>query len=82
MYSGRGRLMSVDLSLLNLPRVQPVEDLQAYLQAAVHSPTPTDFQSGGTTGRVPGPVGQVGDSLSEVRPVEAFGGEAVIDGVY
>jgi hypothetical protein len=28
--------MSVDLSLLDLPRVQPVADPQAYLQAAVH----------------------------------------------
>jgi phenylacetate-coenzyme A ligase PaaK-like adenylate-forming protein len=32
--------------------------------------------------RVPGPAGQVGDSLSEVKPVETFGGEAVIEGVY
>lgn len=32
--------------------------------------------------RVPGPDGQVGDSISEVRPVETFDGEAVIEGVY
>ncbi len=32
--------------------------------------------------RMPGPDGQVGDSLSEVRPVETFEGEAVIEGVY
>jgi len=32
--------------------------------------------------RVPGPDGQVGDSVSEVTPVERFEGEAVIEGVY
>jgi hypothetical protein len=32
--------------------------------------------------RIPGPTGQVGDSLSEVRPVAAFDGEPVIEGVY
>ncbi|MBO0885500.1 MAG: phenazine antibiotic biosynthesis protein, partial [Mycobacterium sp.] len=32
--------------------------------------------------RLPGPEGQVGDSLSEVRPVTSFDGEAVIEGVY
>jgi phenylacetate-coenzyme A ligase PaaK-like adenylate-forming protein len=32
--------------------------------------------------RVPGPDGQVGDSVSEVKPVETFGGQAVIEGVY
>jgi phenylacetate-coenzyme A ligase PaaK-like adenylate-forming protein len=32
--------------------------------------------------RVPGPHGQIGDSVSEVKPVETFGGEAVIEGVY
>jgi acyl-CoA synthetase (AMP-forming)/AMP-acid ligase II len=32
--------------------------------------------------RVPGPEGQVGDSLSEVQPVTTFEGEAVIEGVY
>jgi len=32
--------------------------------------------------RTPGPQGQVGDSLSEVRPVTAFEGEPVIEGVY
>jgi acyl-coenzyme A synthetase/AMP-(fatty) acid ligase len=32
--------------------------------------------------RVPGPEGQVGDSLSEVRPVTSFEGETVIEGVY
>ena len=32
--------------------------------------------------RMPGPEGQVGDSLSEVRPVAAFEGEPVIEGVY
>jgi hypothetical protein len=32
--------------------------------------------------RLPGPEAQVGDSLSEVRPVAAFEGEPVIEGVY
>jgi hypothetical protein len=32
--------------------------------------------------RLPGREGQVGDSLSEVRPVAAFEGEPVIEGVY
>jgi hypothetical protein len=32
--------------------------------------------------RVPGPEGQVGDSLSEVQPVSTFDGEPVIEGVY
>jgi acyl-coenzyme A synthetase/AMP-(fatty) acid ligase len=32
--------------------------------------------------RLPGPPGQVGDSLSEVTPVAAFDGEPVIEGVY
>ncbi|MGF2952217.1 phenazine antibiotic biosynthesis protein [Mycobacterium sp. THU-M116] len=32
--------------------------------------------------RIPGPAGQVGDSLSAVRPVGAFEGETVIEGVY
>jgi hypothetical protein len=32
--------------------------------------------------RLPGLDGQVGDSLSEVRPVAAFEGEPVIEGVY
>jgi hypothetical protein len=32
--------------------------------------------------RLPGPDGQVGDSVSEVRPVAAFEGEPVIEGVY
>ena len=32
--------------------------------------------------RMPGPEGQVGDSLSEVQPVAAFEGEPVIEGVY
>lgn len=32
--------------------------------------------------RMPGPAGQVGDSLSEVRPVSTFEGAAVIEGVY
>ncbi len=32
--------------------------------------------------RKPGPAGQVGDSVSEVRPVTTFEGEAVIEGVY
>jgi hypothetical protein len=32
--------------------------------------------------RLPGPPNQVGDSLSEVRPVAAFEGEPVIEGVY
>jgi hypothetical protein len=32
--------------------------------------------------RMTGPEGQVGDSLSEVRPVAAFEGEPVIEGVY
>ena len=32
--------------------------------------------------RMPGPAGQVGDSVSAVRPVASFEGEAVIEGVY
>jgi phenylacetate-coenzyme A ligase PaaK-like adenylate-forming protein len=32
--------------------------------------------------RIPGPDGQVGDSVSEVAPVAVFGGEPVIEGVY
>jgi len=32
--------------------------------------------------RVPGPLGQVGDSLTDVRPVATFEGEPVIEGVY
>lgn len=32
--------------------------------------------------RVPGPVGQVGDSVCAVAPVATFEGEAVIEGVY
>ena len=35
-----------------------------------------------TAVRVLGPDGQVGDSLSEVKPVETFGGQTVIEGVY
>jgi hypothetical protein len=31
---------------------------------------------------VAGREGQLGDSVSEVKPVETFGGEAVIKGVY
>jgi phenylacetate-coenzyme A ligase PaaK-like adenylate-forming protein len=32
--------------------------------------------------RMPGPNGQIGDSLSAVAPVATFGGEPVIEGVY
>jgi hypothetical protein len=32
--------------------------------------------------RMPGPAGQVGDSVSAVRPVATFEGEVVIEGVY
>ncbi len=32
--------------------------------------------------RIPGPDGQIGDSVSEVAPVAVFGGEPVIEGVY
>jgi phenylacetate-coenzyme A ligase PaaK-like adenylate-forming protein len=32
--------------------------------------------------RVPGPDGQIGDSVSEVAPIAVFGGERVIEGVY
>jgi len=32
--------------------------------------------------RMPGPVGQIGDSVSEVAPVAVFGGEPVFEGVY
>jgi hypothetical protein len=35
-----------------------------------------------TAVRVLGPDGQLGDSVSEVKPVETFGGETVIEGVY
>src|SRR5262249_12512791 len=32
--------------------------------------------------RVPGLPGQIGDSVSAPEPVETFGGEAVIEGIY
>jgi hypothetical protein len=32
--------------------------------------------------RMPGPAGDLSDSVSEVRPVTTFEGEAVIEGVY
>ena len=32
--------------------------------------------------RLAGPDGQIGDSVTEVKPVETFEGEAVIEGVY
>lgn len=32
--------------------------------------------------RMPGPAGQIGDSLAEVAPVAVFDGEPVIEGVY
>ena len=32
--------------------------------------------------RLPGPAGQVGDSISEVTPVDTHDGETVIEGVY
>jgi hypothetical protein len=32
--------------------------------------------------RMPGPAGEISDSVSEVRPVATFEGEAVIEGVY
>ena len=32
--------------------------------------------------RLAGPEGQIGDSVTEVKPVETFEGEAVIEGVY
>lgn len=32
--------------------------------------------------RRPGPAGELSDSLSEVRPVQSFEGETVIEGVY
>jgi beta-galactosidase GanA len=32
--------------------------------------------------RMPGPAGQLSDSVSAVRPVATFEGEAVIEGVY
>jgi phenylacetate-coenzyme A ligase PaaK-like adenylate-forming protein len=32
--------------------------------------------------RMPGPAGELSDSVSEVRPVSTFEGEAVIEGVY
>jgi hypothetical protein len=35
-----------------------------------------------TAVRVPGPQGQVGDSLAAVAPVPAFDGQVVIEGVY
>jgi phenylacetate-coenzyme A ligase PaaK-like adenylate-forming protein len=35
-----------------------------------------------TAVRIPGPDGQVGDSVSEVKPVETFDGATVIEGVY
>jgi phenylacetate-coenzyme A ligase PaaK-like adenylate-forming protein len=32
--------------------------------------------------RLPGPDGQIGDSVSDVKPVQTYEGEAVIEGVY
>jgi hypothetical protein len=32
--------------------------------------------------RVPGPAGQFGDSVADPKPVERFGGERVIEGIY
>jgi len=32
--------------------------------------------------RVAGPDGHISDSVSEVKPVDTFDGEAVIEGVY
>jgi hypothetical protein len=32
--------------------------------------------------RVPGPEGQFGDSVADPKPVETFGGERVIEGIY
>jgi len=32
--------------------------------------------------RVPGRPGQIGDSVSAPRPVQSFGGETVIEGIY
>ena len=32
--------------------------------------------------RLAGPEGQIGDSVTEVKPVEMFEGEAVVEGVY
>jgi phenylacetate-coenzyme A ligase PaaK-like adenylate-forming protein len=32
--------------------------------------------------RLAGPAGQIGDSVTEVKPVEMFEGEAVVEGVY
>jgi hypothetical protein len=114
-------MMSVGLSLIDLPRVQPVANPKADPLAAVRwhfSPetgyyitfSMIDPESGrrvpygehvevvmnhvsksmflpnnlerDTAIRDPGPDGQVGDSVSEVRPVEMFDGEAVIEGVY
>lgn len=35
-----------------------------------------------TAFRVPGPDGHVGDSVSEITPIQTFEGQAVLDGVY
>lgn len=32
--------------------------------------------------RLPGPPGQVGDSVADISPVAVFGGQAVVEGVY
>jgi hypothetical protein len=32
--------------------------------------------------RLAGPDGQIGDSVAEVKPVEVFDGERVVEGVY
>jgi hypothetical protein len=32
--------------------------------------------------RIPGPPGQIGDSVSAPKPVDTFGGETVIEGIY
>ena len=84
--------MAVELSVLDLPRVQPVADPAACLQAAVHrhfrpetcSPywlrpaTMFDFDPL----RVLSLHGQVVDSVSEVRPVQRFDRETAIERVH
>jgi hypothetical protein len=59
-------MMAVDSSVLDLARVQPVADPAAWLHPL----------------RVLSLHGQVGDSVSEVRPVQRTEGETAIERVH
>ena len=58
-----------------LEKVQSAADVQATMFI------PNNLERD-TAIRLPGPDGQIGDSVSEVAPVAVFGGELVIEGVY